>query len=60
MIVAYVTSDMDSLRAIFSDSSKFVGATPFLFLFASALIFVFGPGKFSLDALVSKKSASRR
>jgi len=60
MIVAYVTSEQEALRAIFSDSDKFVTASPFLFLFAAAIIFVFGPGKFSLDALVSRKSASRR
>jgi putative oxidoreductase len=60
MIVAYVTSEQDALHAIFSDSDKFVTATPFLFLFASAIIFIFGPGRYSLDAVISKKSASRR
>ena len=60
MIVAYVTSEPEALRAIFSDSDKFVTAAPFLFLFASAIVFVFGPGKYSLDALVAKKAASRR
>lgn len=35
-----------------SDPDKFTGATPFLFLFASLLVFVFGPGKLSLDAVL--------
>ena len=58
MIIAYVTADNEALHAIFSDPDKFTGATPFLFLFAVVIIFVFGPGKISLDALLFKKSAS--
>ena len=56
MIIAYVTADNEALHAIFSDPDKFTGATPFLFLFASALIFAFGPGKLSLDALFGRKT----
>jgi putative oxidoreductase len=57
MIVAYVTADNEALHAIFSDTDKFTGATPFLFLFACVIVFAFGPGKLSLDALLFKKSA---
>ena len=52
MLVAYVVGDRDALRSIFSDPSTFTAATPYTFLFASLLILVFGPGKFSLDALI--------
>jgi putative oxidoreductase len=52
MVVAYLTAEKAALHAIFSDSDKFVSAAPFLFLFASAIAFCFGPGIFSLDALV--------
>jgi putative oxidoreductase len=52
MCVAYLTAEKQALHAIFSDSDKFVSAAPFLFLFASAIAFCFGPGIFSLDALV--------
>jgi putative oxidoreductase len=52
MCVAYLTAEKQALHAIFSDSDKFVSAAPFLFLFASAIVFCFGPGIFSLDALV--------
>jgi putative oxidoreductase len=52
MLVAYATADKEALSAIFSDTDKFTSAAPFLFLFASLIVLVFGPGKFSLDALV--------
>jgi putative oxidoreductase len=57
MLVAYATADKEALHAIFSDTDKFTGATPFLFLFACVIVFAFGPGKISLDALLFKKSA---
>jgi putative oxidoreductase len=57
MLVAYATADKEALHAIFSDTDKFTGATPFLFLLACVIVFAFGPGKISLDAALSKKSA---
>jgi putative oxidoreductase len=63
MIVAYVTADFEAISKFFSDPDKFVKADPFPFLFAALIILIFGPGKFSLDALFVKltgqKSASR-
>ena len=58
MIIAYVTADNEALHAIFSDPDKFTGATPFLFLLAVVIIFLFGPGKLSLDALLFRKTAA--
>jgi putative oxidoreductase len=52
MAMAYLTAEKEALHSIFSDSDKFVSAAPFLFLFASAIAFCFGPGIFSLDALI--------
>ncbi|MEO5754101.1 MAG: DoxX family protein [Chthoniobacterales bacterium] len=52
--VAYVTADKEALQAIFSDPDKFTSAAPFLFLFAVVIIFVCGPGLFSVDALLAK------
>lgn len=57
MIVAYATADKEALQAIFSDTDKFTSAAPFLFLLASVIVFTFGPGKLSLDALFFKKTA---
>lgn len=53
MLVAYISvpSDRAKLLAVFSDPDPFVAADPFLFLFAALLVFAFGPGRISLDAL---------
>lgn len=58
MAVAYWTADRDALNAIVSDPDKFVTAAPFLFLFASLIVLVFGPGKLSLDAMLGGKSGA--
>lgn len=55
MIVAYITADLDAVKAIGSDPDQFVTATPFLFLLACVIILVFGPGKFSVDHLLARK-----
>ena len=60
MIVAYVTADNEALHAIFSDPDKFVSAAPFLFLLAALTVLAFGPGRFSVDALLSRKSAAAK
>ena len=60
LTVAYLTADIDRVRAIFSDPDKFVTADEFLFLFAVVIVFVFGPGAFSLDAFIGKISNARR
>lgn len=52
MTVAYITADREALGSIFSEPEKFYAAAPYTFLFASLLILIFGPGKFSLDALI--------
>lgn len=59
MGIAYATADREALAAIFSDPDKFVSAAPFLFLLASLIIFCFGPGKLSLDALLKRGGAGR-
>ena len=59
MIVAYATADREALLGIFSAPDKFLGADPFLFLFAALIVLAFGPGKLSLDALLFKKSAAK-
>jgi putative oxidoreductase len=56
--VAYLTADLDKVKMIFSDPDKFLTADEFLFLFAVVLVFVFGPGKFSIDWLIKRKVAS--
>jgi putative oxidoreductase len=54
LAVAYFAADLDAVRAIFSDPDKFLNAAEFQFLSAVLIVFVFGPGAFSLDALLGK------
>jgi putative oxidoreductase len=42
------------LLSIFSDPDKFTAAAPYVFLVASLIVLLFGPGVFSVDALVNK------
>lgn len=49
MIGAYVISDREAFGSILTDPGKFYNADPYTFLFASLLVLIFGPGKFSVD-----------
>lgn len=55
MITALLTASHESLVTLFTqyDPDSFFSQTPFLFLYASVIIFCFGPGKFSLDYWVT-------
>ena len=59
MIVAFITGDREALISIFSDPVKFYAAAPYTFLIASLLVLIFGPGKFSLDALLAERFRPR-
>jgi len=52
MLMAYVTADREALLSFFSDPDKFSAAAPYVFLIASLIILIFGPGLFSLDTLL--------
>jgi len=58
MCVAYGTAEIDTVRVIFSNPDKFLGADPFLFLYASVLVFAFGPGRLSLDSILFPEKRS--
>jgi len=60
MIVAYITADREALLSIISNPDKFTAAAPYTFLVASLLVLIFGPGRFSLDALVTRRRDERR
>ena len=55
MLMAYITADREALLSVFSDPDKFYGASPYTYLFASVIVLIFGPGKFSVDAWLAKK-----
>src|ERR1700687_2702810 len=54
MIMAYVIADREALQSFFSDPDKFSAAAPYVFLIASLIILISGPGKASLDTLLIK------
>jgi putative oxidoreductase len=56
LVVAYVTSEQDALKQLFSFTSvdPFLAATPFQFLLACLIVLAFGPGVFSLDYLLGR------
>src|SRR6516164_6684221 len=55
MIMAYVTADREALLSFLSDPDKFAAAAPFVFLVASLIVLIFGPGKISLDTLLLRR-----
>ncbi len=55
MLVAYITADREAFLGFFSHPDKFAAAAPFVFLVAWLIILIFGPGKFSIDALLAKR-----
>lgn len=54
MIGAYSTAHVEALHSFMSNPKLFVEQTPFNFLLTALLVFAFGPGIFSLDALISR------
>ena len=54
MIIAYLTADYDKVQHIFSKADDFVSAAPFQFMLTAIIVLFFGPGVFSLDALIAK------
>jgi len=59
MVAAYWTADRDALFSVFSDPGKFYAADPYTFLFAAAMILVFGAGLVSADAMLAKHYRGR-
>jgi putative oxidoreductase len=60
LLVAYWVADREAFTSFFSDPGKFYAADPYTFLFASVLILIFGPGMFSIDALIRRALANRK
>jgi putative oxidoreductase len=62
MVVAYLTASPDAVKHIFSKPDDFVTADPFLFMLTAVIVFLFGPGLFSVDGLIGhflKRSAAK-
>jgi putative oxidoreductase len=52
LMMAYITADREALLSFFSDPDKFAAAAPYVFLIASLIILILGPGKIALDTLL--------
>ena len=55
MAVAYLTADLEAVTSILSDPDKFVKADPFPYFICALIVLVFGPGRFSIDAIIKSK-----
>ena len=55
MLVAYWVSEQEALHKFWDAQDPFFAAKPFTFLMASLIIFIFGPGAFSLDRWILKR-----
>ena len=60
MAVAYLTADLEAITSFFSDPDKFVKADPFPYFICAVIVLVFGPGRFSVDALIKLKFGEPR
>ncbi|MBI4412188.1 MAG: DoxX family protein [Deltaproteobacteria bacterium] len=54
MCVAYATAHRGALVNIFADPDTFLEQKPFLFLMTALIVLFFGPGIFSVDAIIRK------
>jgi len=54
MFVAYWTTEQEALTTFLSNSDNFVKAAPFPYLLAALIVLAFGPGLFSIDALLKR------
>ena len=52
--VAYLTASREVVLNLFNNPDAFVSDAAFLFLLASLIVFVFGPGAFSVDAVLKR------
>ena len=55
MLMAYFTADREALLSVISNPDKFYAAAPYTYLFAAVIVLVFGPGEWSMDALLAKR-----
>jgi putative oxidoreductase len=60
MIVAYLTADFAKVQHIFDKPDDFVSAAPFQFMLTAIIVLIFGPGVFSLDAIIAKMRGEKK
>jgi len=55
MLVAYFTAYPQIMETFWSQPQLFINQDPFLYLFVSLIVMIFGPGAFSIDYWMEKK-----
>ncbi|MGO9244221.1 MAG: DoxX family protein [Verrucomicrobiia bacterium] len=60
LTVAYLTADTEAVKNIFSKPDAFLSADEFLFLLTSVIVLIFGPGVFSLDAIIARVRGQKK
>lgn len=55
MLMAFIAADREAVFSVFSDPENLYSATPYTYLFASLIVLIFGPGRWSLDAWLAKR-----
>jgi putative oxidoreductase len=60
MVIAYLTADSDKVKGIFTNPDAFVTAAPFLFMLTAIIVLIFGPGCFSLDAMIARMCGEKK
>lgn len=58
MAVALATAHADKLKTVFSAPLELIEATAFAFLFGCLVLFMFGPGGISVDAIIKRSFRS--
>jgi putative oxidoreductase len=54
MLVAYATAHTEQLHAFWGNTAYFFKAPPFPYLYTAIVVLLFGPGLFSVDAVVKR------
>ncbi len=54
LLMAYITADREAFLSFISNPDKFSAAAPYVFLVASLIVLIFGPGKFCVDYLLRR------
>lgn len=54
MMGAYIAAFPEGAKALFSNPELFIKQPPFYFLVTALAVFIFGPGRLSLDALLDR------
>jgi putative oxidoreductase len=54
MLVAFMTAHLPAVKRLFEEPDEFIAQKPFTYLLTCLIIFTFGPGMFSMDALLKR------